>query len=104
MALLKPRGKLLHIFSLFRLVLTVEFAVAVVIARVLVEVVNIGSVNESVLGAIVFLLVTFLLVLIRDIGFEIEELVARRLARALSLRLYKLRCQQVASMIPTLNF
>lgn len=89
MALLKTRRKLLHVFSLFRLVLSVEFAVAVVIARVLVEIVNIRPVDESVLGAIVLFFVTVLFVLVRDIGFEIEKLVARWLARALSLWLYK---------------
>jgi hypothetical protein len=68
---------------------------AMVIARVLTEVVNIRSVgvvgNESILSTVVLFLVAILFILVRDIGFDIEKLVARRPTGALSLRLYNLR-------------
>jgi hypothetical protein len=108
MALLKSRGKLLHILSLFRLMFAVEFAMAMVIARVLTNVMNIRPVgivgNESVLGAIVFFFIAVFFVFVGDIGFEIEELVARRFPGALSLWLYKAKAlASLPRAIPILN-
>jgi len=93
MAFFKPSGDLFHVLCLLGLMFAIEFAMAMIVTRVLAEVTQLRAISivsdKACFRAVFFVLIRVLLVFVGDIRFDIEELVARWSTSALALRLSK---------------
>jgi len=91
MTFFKPSGNLLHVLCLLSLMFAIELTMAMVVTRVLAEVAQLRAISivsdKACFRTVFFVLIRILFVLVRDIGFNIEELIARRSTSALALGL-----------------